>query len=241
MEYNKIGSILLLLTCIFVSLGIGQLIKKNKTLEGARFKSKPPRIKVKQLNKLTKTIGRGAKKLGNVTNKGLNLGKRALASVSRKQKKALQKRKDRLQKIKQLKPPYDTIREWTNASKLALEAENLAKRTRKDVDIIKSRSLRKAADDLYKTVIDSIRYAQKNAVESSMRGPANHIKNIKNSVTEILNSVDTDKNKLTKIMNNIVLANDPNNFEIIKRIKNTAKSTSIIDSEKLVNIRTLVS
>ncbi|NBV28344.1 hypothetical protein EBS02_04895 [bacterium] len=141
----------------------------------------------------------------------------------------------------QIQNPYDTLKTWNDATKKALDAENLASQTNKEVDIIQSKTLRKAADDLYQVALESIKYAETKAVESATTNPINHIKNIKSSTMEIINSVETDENKLTKIMNNVVLPNEPNNFEIVANLKNIANDTTITDSEKLAKLRTLVS
>jgi hypothetical protein len=219
MKYNKIASILLLFTCIFVSLGIGMLCKKNAVLEGAKFK-------LKTFTKLKR----------NITNKRLDLGKAAAVVGYGKLKQKTDKAKE-----KKIKPPNDTINEWLNASKLALNAKNISNETKIDADIIKYRNLQKSADDLYQIVLESINYWQKIAFESSISNPINHINKIKTSTIEVLNSIDSDENKISKILNNIVLVNEPNDLKIIQNIKDTAKSKTILESEKLVKIRGLVS
>ena len=238
MKYNKIVSLILLGLCIFISSGIGLLLRKNALREGAKFK-------LKSINKFIKKNA-NLKSLKKLANKGLNLGKGALALGAGQLQKALSDSKKAGKQVAselqaQIQKPYDTLKTWNDATKKALDAENLASQTNKEVDIIQSRTLRKAADDLYKIVTESIKYAETIAVESATTNPINHIKNIKSTTMEIINSVDTDENKLTKIMNNVVLPNEPNNFEIIANLKNTANDTSIIDSEKIAKIRTLVS
>jgi hypothetical protein len=236
MKYNKIVSLILLVSCIFISCGIGLLLRKNAVLEGAKFKSKSIGKFIKNAN---------LKSLRKLANKGVNLGKGALALRAGQLQKALSDSKNKGTPSAEAQPPiekpYDTLKSWNDATKKALDAENLASQTNKEVDIIESKTLRKTADDLYKIVMESIKYAETIAVESATTNPINHIKNIKSTTMEIINSVETDENKLTKIMNNIVLPNEPNNFEIIATLKNIANDTNITDSEKLTKLRTLVS
>lgn len=238
MKYNKIVSLILLVLCIFISCGIGVLLRKNALREGAKFN-------LKSIGKFVKKNA-NLQSLGKLANTGLNLGEGALALGAGQLQNALSKSKKTGNQLAselqvQIQNPYDTLKTWNDATKKALDAENLASQTNKEVDIIQSKTLRKAADDLYQVALESIKYAETKAVESATTNPINHIKNIKSSTMEIINSVETDENKLTKIMNNVVLPNEPNNFEIVANLKNIANDTTITDSEKLAKLRTLVS
>jgi hypothetical protein len=136
--------------------------------------------------------------------------------------------------------PSVLIAKAIKASKDALEAENKAKTTNNNNDIINAQNLRQILDQLQKDVKQAMKDAEVKTVNSFMQNPIQHIIGIKNSVNTILNSVETDSNKLLQIMNDIVSANEPNKLDIIKNIKTEAQRNNNLDSEKLVKIRLIV-
>jgi hypothetical protein len=214
MKYNKFASILLLLTCLFTSLLIGFIIKKKSIFEGAkgRRRNRPPARNTPP------------------------------PPPARNTPPPPPARNTPPPPPPPPPPPLPSvlIAKAIKASKDALEAENKAKTTNNNNDIINAQNLRQILDQLQKDVKQAMKDAEVKTVNSFMQNPIQHIIGIKNSVNTILNSVETDSNKLLQIMNDIVSANEPNKLDIIKNIKTEAQRNNNLDSEKLVKIRLIV-
>ena len=230
MKYNKISSILLLLSCICISLAFEILFQKKPTIEGARNKKKSKSKSREDTSKKPSTQTQSVQTPSTQRPSTQNLAttQNALSSS--------------IASVKTPPPlPSVMIEKAENASKEALEAENKAKQTKKNTDITNAQNLRKIASQYENDAIQAIKETEVIEFKSAMSNPIEHIKSIKSRILKILNEVNTDSNKLVKIMNDIVLTNQGSKFEIITKLINEAQKTNILDSEKLVNMRTLVS
>lgn len=231
MNYNIIISILLLLSCIFISLGIGlilHLFSFNTPIMGVELSVKKGALVEGARNRKKK--------------------KSFFGSISKKVKRAFARKKKKKNKAASPPPqppppprPYDAMVKLIAALQLTIAAKNQAQSSKSKQDADKAREAEVFSNQKEKEYMDLIKIEEVKAVNSSLKNPMNHITNIKRDILLILNSVDSDANKLMKIKTNIVLPNQPNNLEMIKKIEAIIVKENTLESQKLVEIRSLVS
>jgi len=215
MKYNKIASILLLLSCVFVSSIIGTLFRRKSIFEANKGK--------KRRSKRTGSKRTGSKLPQSTSSAAPSLVRPPIAAISstttpqpvvcgKLSKKVSVAFNEVKLAIDNNDPNVDNFKTAANTMLMiakCIESESLKTDNNKHIQSIKSRIL-----------------------EILINGEKGNTEKDRESARQ---------NAMFEIMNDIILPNEDNNLEIIKEIKNEAVKTDIGNRMKFENIRRILS